>query len=672
LTKAAKKEAEEGRIENMWFTTSRGLGQICSRYVRIGLDCTMRLLHLCPLVVLGACVTAWAATPTQVMQWRSGLIELDQGWVEHDGDNLQWSRPDLDESQWNAVDLDDMGPAQAGWHWYRQHVNLGPDHTEVRLLVAGGAGTYELYVNGVRAPGPRLRSSLMVTRPVEIVFPLSEDSGDFHIALRTHVPAGYAAWHLPQFTNVTIGLPTAIDYERQALESQRTYSLAPSICMNVLLYLAGIGSLALYVVQRKREYLFLGSYLLLVGISNGLSMLQSAGLAPLSANFLIADPLIYAWVLAQIEFTYAFAGRRVANAWRIYEVSLLLCLFVVVLTFGGRFRSDTYVLIEAAVTAPVGLLLSILLFVWNRQGNREAGWLIVPSLAPAISTALLDLGTASIYLDWRPFYFLVQAVQIGPIALQLVDIGSFLFLISIAIVMLFRFTRIGQEQARAAAELAAAREIQRHLVPAVLPDVPNCQIEAAYFPAQEVGGDFYQVLPYSNGSIMIVVGDVSGKGLKAAMTGTLAIGALRSLAADISDPGPLLARLNREVIRGQDSGFITCICVKLDPNGKLTISNAGHLAPYKNGEELTIKGGLPLGLAPDLIYAESCFELTYGDTLMLLSDGVVEARDTNGELFGFERTHAISTRSAEEIAKAAMEFGQEDDITVVKLTHSSL
>jgi phosphoserine phosphatase RsbU/P len=651
--------------------TSRVFWQICPRFARIGLRCTMRPLHLCRMLVLGACASAWAASPTQVTQWRSGLIELDQGWVEHDGDNLKWSRPDLDERQWNAVDLDDMGPAQAGWHWYRQRVNLGSDHTDVRLLLAGGAGTYELYVNGVRVSGPRLRSSLMVTRPVEIVFPLSEDSGDFHIALRTRIPAGYVAWHLPQFTNVTIGLPTAIDYERQALESQRTFSLAPSICINVLLCLVGVGSLALYAVQRKRrEYLFLGSYLLLVGISNGLSMLQSAGLVPLSANFLIADPLIYAWVVAQVEFTYTFARRRVAGAWRIYEISLLLPLLVAVLTFGGRFPSDAYVLIEAAVTAPVGLLLSILLFVWNRQGNREAGWLIVPSLAPAISTALFDLGTASIYLGWGPFNFLVQAVQIGPIALQLVDVGTVLFLLSIAIVMLFRFTRISREQARAAAELTAAREIQRRLVPEVLPNVPNCHIEAAYFPAQEVGGDFYQVLPHSNGSVMIVVGDVSGKGLKAAMTGTLAIGALRSLAADISDPGPLLARLNREILRGQDGGFITCICVKFDPSGKLTISNAGHLAPYKNGEELTVEGGLPLGLAPDLIYSESCFEFTCGDNLMLLSDGVVEARDPNGELFGFERTQAISSRFAAEIAAAAMEFGQEDDITVVTLTLS--
>lgn len=353
--------------------------------------------------------------------------------------------------------------------------------------------------------------------------------------------------------------------------------------------------------------------------------------------------------------------------WRIYEISLCIPLLFGVLTWSGWFPSDLYVLIEAAVTAPVGLLLSALLFFWNRQGNREAGWLILPSLAPAISTALFDLGTASISLGWTQLNFLVQPVQIGPIALQLVDLGSILFLLSIAIVMLLRFSRVSREQARAAAELAAAREIQRRLVPDVIPDVANCRIEAAYFPAQEVGGDFYQVLPQSDGSVMVVIGDVSGKGLKAAMTGTLAIGALRALASDIPAPGQLLARLNGEIARGQGNGFITCLCVKVDLKGQVVIANAGHLVPYRNGEELAIPAGLPLGLVPDLEYPESRFEVNCDDGLILLSDGIVEARGPEGELFGFDRTQAISTRSASEIASAAMEFGQEDDITVLKL-----
>jgi serine phosphatase RsbU (regulator of sigma subunit) len=102
----------------------------------------------------------------------------------------------------------------------------------------------------------------------------------------------------------------------------------------------------------------------------------------------------------------------------------------------------------------------------------------------------------------------------------------------------------------------------------------------------------------------------------------------------------------------------------------MTISNAGHLPPYKNGEELTIEGGLPLGLFPDPVYPESHFEINCGESLTLLSDGVVEARDAKDEMFGFERAQALSTRSAHDIAAAAQQFGQEDDITVVKLRHT--
>ena len=98
------------------------------------------------------------------------------------------------------------------------------------------------------------------------------------------------------------------------------------------------------------------------------------------------------------------------------------------------------------------------------------------------------------------------------------------------------------------------------------------------------------------------------------------------------------------------------------------MANAGHLAPYLNGRELTVEGGLPLGIADDASYVETAMRIDAGDTLTFLSDGVVEARNAAGELFGFERTTTISGRSAEQIAGAAQAFGQEDDITVLTLS----
>ena len=227
--------------------------------------------------------------------------------------------------------------------------------------------------------------------------------------------------------------------------------------------------------------------------------------------------------------------------------------------------------------------------------------------------------------------------------------------------------RTGRDRTALDTNLEAAREIQQQLVPHALPRIAGFSLQAAFLPAQEVGGDFYQIFPQTDGSTLIVVGDVSGKGLKAAMTGTLAIGALRTLAAARLGPAAILAQLNSQMVDSGNGGFITCLCLHLRANGSAVIANAGHLAPYRNGEEIPSEPALPLGLAPDAAYAEFALQLDSGDALTLLSDGVVEATNATGELFGFERTRQLSTQSADRIAAAACQFGQEDDITVLTL-----
>ncbi len=351
--------------------------------------------------------------------------------------------------------------------------------------------------------------------------------------------------------------------------------------------------------------------------------------------------------------------------WRLYEVLLLLPLLLVPLSWLGHFSQDTYTLVQLAVTAPKAFLLPAFLAYWYRRGNREAGLLILPSLVPTAMGALFDLGLLSGYFGWKSLDVLIDPIQIGVFQVQISDVGSMLFLIAIGLVMFFRFTRVSREQARSGAELAAAREIQRRLVPAKLPEVEGYRIESAYLPAQEVGGDFYQVLEQDDGTHLIVVGDVSGKGLKAAMTGTLAIGAVRALAGDGVGPGELLTRLNRQLAQEPDGGFITCVCLSVSRNERVVIANAGHPAPYRNGAEVEVDAGLPLGIAKDVTYAENEFTLKAGETLTLISDGVLEARSASGELYGFERTCGISRESAERIAATVQQFGQEDDITVL-------
>ncbi len=611
-----------------------------------------------------------AAVVAQVnaTQWRNGTENLNDGWREQDGDNAAWAQADFDDSGWKAVELDDLGAARPGTRWYRLHVTLAPNHPHLHLLLAGGKGTYELFLNGVKEDGPRLNPVLGATRPTEQVFSLSDPGPDLTIALRTSTSHAYASWQLPLFLTAALGSPESIDNERTALESQRLYAALPSIAINAALVLAGLAAFALFLTQRMRaEYKWLGLYLSLLGLSNLLLAMVQTGLAPIPMNNLVADPLVYVFTIAQIEFTFAFAGKRLNRPWRTYEVLLLSPLVLNALMWAGVLRSGVYLVVEGLVILPAAVLLPIVLLLWYRRGNREAGWLILPSLLPLATASLYDLGTVSIYLGWGFADFLDNPIMLGRIPLQIADLGDFLFLLAIGTVMCLRFTRVSREQARTGAELSAARDIQRRLVPEILPAMEGYLVEAAYFPAEEVGGDFYQLME-GDGSTLVVLGDVSGKGLKAAMTSTLTLGALWALAAEGLGPGAVLTRLNRQLAETGNEGFVTCLCARITPQGEVTVANAGHLAPYRNGEEMVLEPDLPLGIAPEETYAECGFRLKEGDRLTLLSDGVVEARNGSGELFGFERTRAISADAANAIAEAALRYGQTDDITVLTLT----
>ena len=151
------------------------------------------------------------------------------------------------------------------------------------------------------------------------------------------------------------------------------------------------------------------------------------------------------------------------------------------------------------------------------------------------------------------------------------------------------------------------------------------------------------------------------------MVGTLAVGALRSMADEDIGPAEMLKRLNSVLLRSQKRGFITCLCMIVTSSGQVTLANAGHLSPYLDGAELPVASGLPLGILADLEVEQASFFLPATARLTLMSDGVVEARSETGELYGFERTSRISSLPAKDIAAEANRFGQEDDITVITL-----
>ena len=255
------------------------------------------------------------------------------------------------------------------------------------------------------------------------------------------------------------------------------------------------------------------------------------------------------------------------------------------------------------------------------------------------------------------------------------------FLLAMVIFLILRFTRARRREAFLAGEFEAARQVQQLLLPDASDQCPGFTVEYIYQPAEELGGDFFQQIGDGAGGLLLVVGDVSGKGLPAAMLVSVLVGAIRAEAAHSITPAALLASLNDRIMGRAQGGFTTCMAAHIDAGGRLTLANAGHLPPYLNGEELGVPGSLPLGILSPAIYESTTAQLAPGDRLTFVSDGVVEAQSPlksrskssahSAELFGFDRTRNLSLQPAAAIAQAAHSFGQQDDITVVTVVFSS-
>jgi len=220
-----------------------------------------------------------------------------------------------------------------------------------------------------------------------------------------------------------------------------------------------------------------------------------------------------------------------------------------------------------------------------------------------------------------------------------------------------------QARAAFAAELQAVSTVQQLLLQSPSHTTANFEVESVYLPASEVGGDFFFVTTAPGGSLTVLVGDVSGKGLTAAMRVAMILGALHGKVLD--DPADTLQGLNNVLIAQGELGFTTACCIRISPDGEFVLANAGHIAPYIGGREVETPPSLPLGMIPGQTYEVVQGYLRQGERIVLLSDGVPEARAESGELYGFDRLSGLTLLRAREIAEAAQGFGQEDDITVL-------
>jgi serine phosphatase RsbU (regulator of sigma subunit) len=236
-------------------------------------------------------------------------------------------------------------------------------------------------------------------------------------------------------------------------------------------------------------------------------------------------------------------------------------------------------------------------------------------------------------------------------------------------------------------ELRVARSIQEASLPEEVPIREGWQITPYYQPAREVGGDFYDFFDLDEGRLGIVVGDATGKGVPAALVMASARSMLRAVAQASESPAVVLERVNDPLATDiPPNMFVTCFYGILDPkSGRLRYANAGHDLPYlhRNGgaEELRARG-MPLGLMPGMSYEEKETTLEAGEATLFYSDGLVEAHDPEGEMFGFPRLRALIAEHGEEgsLEEALLEelysfvgedWEQEDDITLLTLRRSS-
>jgi serine phosphatase RsbU (regulator of sigma subunit) len=244
-----------------------------------------------------------------------------------------------------------------------------------------------------------------------------------------------------------------------------------------------------------------------------------------------------------------------------------------------------------------------------------------------------------------------------------------------------------REQERIEQELQTARSIQRAFLPGEVPSLPGWQFVPYYQPAREVGGDFYDFLPCADGRLSLVIGDVSGKGIPAALLMATVHTMLRVATQEMTAPSEVLARVNALLAAEVPAGmFVTCFMALLDPaSGCLRYANAGHEPPFLQHEGSATElwaTGMPLGMMPGTHYEEYEIELAPGDGLLFYSDGLVEAHNPRHEMFGFPRLQRLL---AEQTNGASLidvmlselkgftgeEWEQEDDVTLLALQWAS-
>lgn len=592
------------------------------------------------------------------------------------GDDMSWANPSFDDSQWKLVAADktlaDYGLRNYhGMLWYRVKIQLAPNHGAVGLRLADTYTSYQVFANGREVAeygtmpphGARYNSA-----PQTFSLQVAPETTTVVLAIRVWANTITATPGLSA-NALLIGDAAAIQKEQKLIQAQNVYDYSPLAIDGAVTFLFGVLLLMLYLAQRDHlEYLWLGASNVVGAFAGGLGLIQGAGFLPVWWQYRVGIPLQVIAGVLQIEFLFSFVGVK-PNRWvRGFQAFILLFGFSFIVTYGymnpavNAFTQG----IVAILIGSLGLLFILLLLVWFIRGNREAGLLLIPTAITYAASFIDVVSSLAFFLHLKKdLTSVLPLIHFGPVPVAVGTLIDLPYFMVILLIIGLRFVRVSRERERSAAELEAAKGVQSLMIPNTNIETPGYSVQSAYLPAREVGGDFFYLSPTANGGLLVVIGDVVGKGLQAAMTVSMIVGALRR--GRTNHPVQVLEELNQVLLDQGHSSLTTCVCAHFSPNQTITIANAGHPSPYRNDEELPIAGGLPLGVTADVEYVDQSFALDSADRLLFVSDGVIEARNANGELYGFDRFLAgLSTvHSPNEIAQIAQDFGQEDDITVV-------
>jgi len=604
-------------------------------------------------------------------------VMLGPDWLFSAGDNAEYASPEYDDSRWKTVSagapLLSYGNGTDRYAWYRIHVHVNFGLRNVAVEVQDVEGSCEIFANGVRLGAIGNMSSMGHVQDNLIFYDIPDGTiaprGDLVIAIRFALnksgPNG-AGPSIPLHSD-SVMLATRDSAERDASYAAAHQTLVP-LMLSGLGLIVGMVALALYLAMRDQtEYAAIAVSLVAGGFQ--LADIVWYRLHGVTVRAFFFDTL---WLgisnVALVEFVRLILRLRRARWLLGLQIAMFLGFFV--LNLGELVHLSIY-LLAAGYFLPSLIVLTALSFLLLRGllgGNRDAR-VVLPAIA-VVSFGNYWNSLAVISAIWHlPFHVArLPTFHFGTYQVIFWDVWDAIYFVTMLLFLVLRTVGIARKHARVAAEIEAARIVQQVLIPEDIPGVEGFRIESVYRPASEVGGDFFQIVPTTPGGVLIVIGDVSGKGMPAAMTVSLLAGTFRTLAHYTESPREILAAMNQRMLARSAGGFTTCLVLRADPDGTLVAANAGHLAPYADGRELALENGLPLGLSADSAYYETVLTLPPGSRLTLLTDGVVEARNAHRELFGFDRTRTISTQSAEQIAAAAQAFGQEDDITVLTLT----